>query len=238
MIRELVRRWLLPGRLPKHAQTWPEPLREYMLQQKRLSKETKLEDARFVVFDTETTGLDLSANRLLSIAGVAIVGLEIELDDAFEAMVLQSDVGGAEAAVIHGLVSSDLGSGVPQDQAAAEFLAFVGDSVLVAHHAAFDIRMLKKAIEPHRGAHVWSPSIDTSQLARRVEDAAMSSGRAQGSESRESYQLDVLVELYGIEAPERHTAAGDALATALLFQKLIKKAQRRGIQTLGDLLSR
>jgi DNA polymerase-3 subunit epsilon len=43
---------------------------------------------------------------------------------------------------------------------------------------------------------------------------------------------------YGIEVPDRHTAAGDALATALLFQRLLKKAERRGIVTLGDLLSR
>ena len=31
---------------------------------------------------------------------------------------------------------------------------------------------------------------------------------------------------------------GDALATALLFQRLLKKAEHRGIHTLGDLLAR
>ena len=53
-----------------------------------------------------------------------------------------------------------------------------------------------------------------------------------------SLVVDNLVRRYGIEVPERHTAAGDALATALLFQRLLKKAERRGIHTLGDLLSR
>lgn len=209
-----------------------------MSKKRRVPKGMPLEEARFVVFDTETTGLDLSKNRMLSIAGVAVEGLEVRIDDTFEAMVSQDDVGGADAAVIHGLVSSDLGGGLPEDEAASRFLAFAGDAILVAQHAAFDIRMLRKAIAPHRGARVWSPSIDTAQLARRVEGRSMSSHEAHGADSRQEYQLDRLVERYEIEAPDRHTAAGDALATALLFQILLKQAQRRGIQTVGDLLAR
>jgi DNA polymerase-3 subunit epsilon len=98
--------------------------------------------------------------------------------------------------------------------------------------------MLQKAIAPYRGAKVWSPIVDTALLARRVEVGPMPAGEAHGAEDRESYRLDSLVRRYAIEVPERHTAAGDALATALLFQRLLKKAERRGITTLGDLLSR
>jgi DNA polymerase-3 subunit epsilon len=98
--------------------------------------------------------------------------------------------------------------------------------------------MLEKAIAPYRGAKVWSPSVDTAQLAQRVEDGPMTSNQARGADPRSAYQLDTLVERYGIDIPERHTAAGDALATALLFQRLLKKAERRGIRTLGDLLAR
>ncbi|MGB5413041.1 MAG: 3'-5' exonuclease, partial [Polyangiales bacterium] len=195
-------------------------------------------DVRFVVFDSETSGLDMAKNRLLSIAGVAMAGPEVQLDDAFEVMVAQPDVGGANAAVVHGLVSNDLAGGLPENEAAARFLAFAGDAVLVAHHAAFDIQMLRKAIASHRGAKVWNQTIDTAQLAERVEVGPMSSNHATGADQRSAYRLDSLVERYGIEVSERHTAAGDALATALLFQRLLKKAQRRGIHTLGDLLAR
>lgn len=220
------------------VETWPAPLREYMTKRRRAPKQQLLVEARFVVFDTETTGLDLSTNRLLSIAGVAVKGFEVQLEDAFEALVSQADVGGADAAVIHGLVSSDLDEGLAEDEAAARFLAFVGDSILVAHHAAFDVRMLRKAIARCQGARVWNPVVDTVRLARRVEEGAMSSREAQGAASRDAYQLDGLLERYEIEAPERHTAAGDALATALLFQRLLKKAERRGIRTVGDLVAR
>jgi DNA polymerase-3 subunit epsilon len=176
-------------------------------------KSKALSEVRFVVFDSETTGLDLSTNRLLSIAGVGVTGLEVQLDDT-------------------------LTDGLPEDEAAARFLAFAGDAVLVAHHAAFDMRMLQKAIAPHRGAKVWNASVDTAQLAKRVEVGPMTSNQARGADPRQAYQLDNLVERYGIDVPERHTAAGDALATALLFQRLLRKAERRGIRTLGDLLAR
>lgn len=237
MLLDFIKR-LIPGSssVPESA-GWPGPLREYMSKRAGLQRDKLLTDVRFVVFDTETTGLDLSKNRLLSIAGVGMHGPEIRLDDVFDSMVSQSDVGGAVAAVIHGLISKDLAGGLAEELAAAQFLAFAGSAVLVAHHAAFDIRMLQKAIAPYRGAKVWSPAVDTAQLAQRVEDGLMSSNLARGADQRSAYQLDSLVERYGIDIPERHTAAGDALATALLFQRLLKKAERRGIRTLGDLLA-
>jgi DNA polymerase-3 subunit epsilon len=238
VLRELIKRLVPGGSAAAGSASWPEPLREYMGRKAKPAKETPLAEVRFVVFDTETTGLDLAKNRLLSIAGIAMNGFDIELDDAFDVMVRQSDVGGADAAVVHGLVSSDLSEGLPEHEAAARFLAFVGDSVLVAHHAAFDLRMLNKAIAACGGAKVWNAAVDTAQLAKRVEVGPMTSNHARGADEREPYRLDSLVRRYGIEVPERHTAAGDALATALLFQRLLKKAERRGIRTLGDLLSR
>jgi DNA polymerase-3 subunit epsilon len=220
------------------ADSWPEPLRQYMAAKRRPVKNTSLADVRFVVFDTETTGLDLSKNKLLSIAGVGVSGAEVALEDRFDVVVAQSDVGGADAAVVHGMISSDLAEGLPENEAAAAFLGYVGDAVLVAHHAAFDLRMLQKAIARYDGARVWSPAVDTAQLARRVEVGLMSSSEARGADDREAFRLDSLVRRYGIEVPERHTASGDALATALLFQRLLKKAERRGIRTLGALLAR
>ena len=238
MIPDFLKRLLTGGSAAADAESWPEPLRDYMSKRARVPREKALSEVRFVVFDSETTGLDLTKNRLLSIAGVGMHGSDVQLDDTFGAMVAQPDVGGSDAAVIHGLISHDLADGLPEDEAAAAFLAFAGDAVLVAHHAAFDMRMLEKAIAPYRGAKVWNPSVDTAQLARRVEVSAMTSNQARGAEQQSDYQLDRLVERYGIDISERHTAAGDALATALLFQRLLKKAERRGIVTLGDLLAR
>ncbi len=238
MLQDLLKR-LLSGVSPSAPSShWPEHLRDYMSRKRKVDRAMPIGDARFVVFDTETSGLDFSKNRLLSIAGVAMTGFELNLDDTFDAIVAQKDVGGADAAVVHGLISSDLAEGLPECEAVSRFLAYAGDAVLVAHHAAFDLKMLQKGLADCRGAKVWNAAIDTAQLARRVEEGFMSSADAHGAEEREPYRLDNLVVRYGIDFPERHTAAGDALATALLFQRLLKKAAHRGIRTLGDLLAR
>lgn len=236
MIPDFIKRLLPRTSAGVPESSWPEPLRTYMSMKGRAAKGAALRDVRFVVFDTETSGLDLAKNKLLSIAGVAVTDLEVKLDDTFDAVIRQDDVGGAEAAVVHGLISSDLSAGASEDAAAAAFLGFVGDSVLVAHHAAFDLRMLRKAIAGYRGAKVWSPALDTAQLAKRVEVGPRPSAEAHGADDRNAYRLDELVRRYEIEVPDRHTASGDALATALLFQRLLRKAERRGISTLGDLL--
>lgn len=193
-----------------------------------------MDQTRFVIFDTETSGLDMQKDRLLCIAGIALVQNELRVEDSFEIMVRQDDVGGGEAARIHGLVTRDLIDGYPEDEAAARFLDFVGDAVLVAHHAAFDVRMLNKAISVHAGAKVWSPSLDTMRLVERLEQGPMASsptpvhGRA----------LDAVLERFGVHIDDRHTAAGDALATGLLLQVLLNRARDGGVRTLGDLLGR
>ena len=236
MLNQFLKRLLPTKDAAARDEACPAPLREYMSLRGKPDKAAPLHAIRFVVFDTETSGLDLSKNTLLSIAGIGVRNLEVRMDDAFDAVCEQTDVGGAQAAVVHGLISGDLVDGVSELEAASNFLRFVGDSVLVAHHVAFDVRMLQKAISRCAGAKVWSPSVDTAHLAKRVEVGLMSSGAAHGADDREAYRLDQLVERYNIEVPERHTAGGDALATALLFQRLLKKAERRGISTLGELL--
>ena len=66
----------------------------------------------------------------------------------------------------------------------------------------------------------------------------MAGSGAHGGASTQRRSLDDLLALHGLDTVERHTAAGDALATALLLQRLLRKAERRGIKTFGDLISR
>ena len=127
MFRDFLKR-LIPGGSAPSAK-WPVPLQRYMAARAKPHKSAPLADVAFVVFDTETTGLDLSKNRLLSIAGIAMHGPEVDLGDTFDVMVVQPDVGGAEAAVVHGLISSDLTDGLPEDEAVARFLEFARDAV-------------------------------------------------------------------------------------------------------------
>ena len=228
-LRRLGQRW----RAATPTEEWPEPLRRYMAAQKPCAFRTPLSEARFVVFDTETTGLDVRRDHLLTIAAVSVMQGDVRLDDGFETVVARTEVGGADAATVHGLVPADLVAGESEEGAVCNFLAFAGDAILVAHHALFDIEMLKKGIRDFGGARVWNRWIDTADLTRRLEQGPLDT-----APSSQSYSLDAVTARYNIDISDRHTAAGDALATALLLQVLLKNANRRGIHTLKDLLRR
>ncbi len=193
---------------------------------------TPWREARFVVFDTEATGLDIGADRLLSIAGVGMRGDVVVLRDSFECLVAGDRVG-ADAAPVHGLVPQDLDGGADEESAALDFLGYVGGAILVAHHAAFDVAMLDRCLAAG-GGRLLNPVLDTEHLARRLK-----AGGSPGRLAREPrVSLDVLAARYALETPARHTAAGDALLTALALQRLLHAAEARGLATVGDLLRR
>lgn len=197
-------------------------------------KRRDLDDVRFVVLDCETTGLDPETDRVISVAAVAVEGGAVNLADRFEAIVESESVGGHSAAPVHGLVTADLRGGLPEAEAVLGFVEFLGASVLVAHHAAFDTTVLSRALARLDAPGLENAVVDTGHLARRLEkgpvfDAPMPS---------EARSLDALAARFGFDIPNRHSASGDALVTAFVLLALLRRARGRGIHTLGDLLSR
>lgn len=211
-----------------------------------------IDGARFCVFDTETTGLDPRRDRLLSIGAIAVHvdGRTIRLDvaDAFERTVIAESVGGASAATVHGMVRRDVtGDAGARDEAEAvcDFLDWVADGILVAHHLAFDRRVIDAALARIGPVRVRSEGIDTVFTARRLDEGPLARHRAaaaghggggtgsSGGDRR--YGLDALCARFGIEVSERHHASGDALATAELLMHLLHLARHRGARTVADL---
>ena len=66
----------------------------------------RLEDMRFVVFDTETTGLDVNNSKLLSFGGIAINNMKLDVDDSLELIFGYEDIRVNETANIHGILKS------------------------------------------------------------------------------------------------------------------------------------
>jgi DNA polymerase-3 subunit epsilon len=190
---------------------------------------TPLDALRFVVVDTETSGLDLVRNRLLSVGAVAVHDGAVWVEDAFEREVRSDDVGGSDAAPVHGLVPQDLAGGGDELEVVEALLSYLGSSVFVAHHAAFDVAMIERPLAAH-GLRLLNPVLDTEHLARRLDRSPNdpSGGRRVG--------LDALAERYGLGTTARHTAAGDALLTGMVLQRQLREAKARGIRTAADLL--
>ena len=176
--------------------------------------DSKLEKPfRYVVLDTETTGFDKYKDRILSIGAVSIVGHEIAVNDTFE-IYLKQEIFNPKTVEIHGLLKEGKLQTTLEEDAIKLFLDYVGNAILVAHHAAFDITMLNESLNRHHLPKLKNKVLDTGFLFKK------SRIRSNLIKQEESYSLDAIAEKLSITIHDRHTAIGDAYITALIFLKL------------------
>ena len=193
------------------------------------SAETPPAQVRFVVLDTETTGLDPKRDRLITIGAVAVQSGEIRLDDCFEVL-LKLDYN-RSSVTVHGITRDEALAGMEEPQALALFLNYLRDGVIVGHHIGHDVAALNCACERHFNLRLRNRSLDTMDLALHLKDAGAFSHRPMA----DGFSLDALCETFAIVPHDRHTAGGDALLTAHIFLRLLRAAKSAGRTTLDSL---
>jgi len=186
---------------------------------------------RFVVLDSETTGLNPLKDRLITIGAVSVMDGEIVLEDVFDALI---EIGyNSEAVTVHGITRQESLDGMTEPDALQAFLEYLGDGVIVGHHIGHDIATLNAGYERHWGFALKNFSLDTMDLTLHLED----DGGFQSRPPITEYSLDGLCSLFGVIPHDRHTAAGDAFITAQVFLRLLRLAARHGRTTLGSLMA-
>jgi DNA polymerase-3 subunit epsilon len=191
--------------------------------------DTPIGAVRYVVLDSETTGLDARRDKLITIGAVAVVDGDICLDDAFEVM-LQLAYNNASVTV-HGITRDEAAGGMSEREAIQEFREYLGDAVIVGHHIGHDIEALNCAFERHGLPRLTNRSLDTMDLTLHLND----DGAFKDRPMAEGFSLDGLCTMFRITPHDRHTAGGDAFLTAQVFQRLLRAAHRTGRRTLGEI---
>jgi DNA polymerase III subunit epsilon len=181
-----------------------------------------LEDATYVVVDLETTGLRPESSGICEIGAVRLRGFEVEGE--FQTLVDPGRPIDAGASALTGLRTAQLRGSPGPAEAVRNFLAFAGDSVLVAHNARFDLAFLDRETERLTGSRIGSVVVDTVRLAR-----SLLAGRVPG------FGLAQLAWFLDTSARPCHRALPDARATGELLLALIGLAQERGARTVADL---
>jgi DNA polymerase III subunit epsilon len=190
---------------------------------------TPVSEVRFVVLDTETTGLDPRRDRLITIGALAVRDGEILLDETFE--VLLKVAYNSSSVTVHGITRDEAWDGMHEPDALQLFLEFLRDGVIVGHHIGHDIQSINAACERHFSLQLSNRSLDTMDLTLHLIDA----GAFHNREIPEGFTLDALCEMFDIAPHDRHTAGGDAFLTARIFLRLLRAAAAVGRTDLGSL---
>lgn len=191
--------------------------------------QTPTAEVRFVVLDTETTGLDPRRDRLITIGAVAVKAGEIILADSFEALLKLAY--NSSSVTVHGITREEAREGMDEPEALEQFLPYLRDGVIVGHHILHDVETLNVAYERHFGITLQNRFLDTMDLTLHLQkDGAFGNGK-----EVQGFSLDALCDFFGVAPHDRHTAGGDAFITALIFQRLLHIGRRAGRTTLGEL---
>lgn len=202
----------------KYPVFWNDYLKKF-----KTSQPKSIENTRFVVFDTETTGFDTLIDRILSIGAVSIYNNIIDVSNSLE-VYLKQDEFKAKTVEIHGILKEGNLLKISENEAIEQFINYVGNAVLVAHHAAFDIEMINNALKRLNLPKLKNKSIDTGILYKKLDG------------KKESHiSLDALCIEFNIPKHDRHTASGDAFITSLLFLKIVSKLKQERYVHYSDL---
>jgi DNA polymerase-3 subunit epsilon len=185
--------------------------------------QANLTDLDYVVFDTETTGMRLSqGDKIVSISGIRIRRGRVLNADTFHTLVNPGRPIPQETVEIHHIEDHMVADAPSMDEVYPQFVEYVGDSVLVAHNAAFDMKCLQMAAAGAGLPLMDNPILDTLLLSYALHNEA------------EGHSLEALAERLGITIEGRHSSMGDARATAHIFLRLLLLLPGRGVKTLAD----
>ncbi|MFS2176002.1 DNA polymerase III subunit epsilon [Rhizobium pisi] len=164
---------------------------------------------REIIFDTETTGLDNRADRIIEIGGIELFN-HFPTGNTIHIFINPGDQKvHPDALAVHGITDEFLKDKKPFAEVAEEILAFFGDAKWIAHNATFDMGFINAEF-----ARIGLPPIlpervlDTLSMARRKHPMGPNS-------------LDALCRRYGIDNSHR-TKHGALLDSELLAEVYIE----------------
>ena len=184
-------------------------LRRWLRRDDAGSADPALAPTRWVVIDVETTGLDPTRDEVLAIGAVTITEGRLSIADSLEIAVRPTRASGRDNILVHGIGAGAQLAGTEPAQAARELRDHVADAALLAWHAAFDRAFIERLFRAAGLGVLPNRWIDLAALAPVI---------APGVRARD---LDEWLRSTGVPVDQRHHAAGDAWATAMLFTRLL-----------------
>ena len=225
-------------------------LRNIFQRGESVSPHARLDELRYVVFDTEFTSLEQRSNRLLSIGAIAMQGGSIRVGEQFYAVTNPGVAVPGASVVVHKLRPDDIAEAESPAEVLKEFVEFAAGAVLVGHFVQYDVDIVRKELAA-LSYHWKQPSIrgpqhapvlralgwpiDTAAVHRWLEMKRQHYPVEAFDERAIRTDLATVAAHYGVTFEEAHHALADAFVTAQVWQRELAALERRGIQTWRDL---
>jgi len=186
---------------------------------------TLLTDLTALVLDTETTGLNVRSDRIISASGYRLAQGSLAGDPSFDRLIDPQRPIPAASTAFHGIVDAMVAGAGDFPTHWPELHHHLQDGLVIGHQIYFDLAILGREVR-RMGAKLQPPvALDTALLYAALHP---------GERHRD---LTPCCAAFGINVTDRHTARGDAEATGRLFLKLVPLLIDHGINTLGEALA-
>ena len=167
----------------------------------------------YVVYDTETTGLNPKSDEILSIGALKIRNNKIITSEKFEIFVKPTKEIGAESIKIHQIRNIDLQNGSEPNEAIDKFLYFIGSRPLIGYYLEFDVNMINKYLKPYLGIKLPNEQIEVSGIYHDKKIKFIPDGHI-------DLRFDAIMKDLELPIFGKHDAINDAIMTAMMYVKL------------------
>ena len=174
----------------------------------------------YVVFDLETTGFSSAKDKIIEIGAVKVENGEIT--DKYSTFVNPKIPIPFRITQLTSITDEMVMESPEIETILPQFLKFVGDAVLVAHNASFDVSFIEENCR-RQGIEPDFTSVDTVGLARVL------------LPTLSKFKLNVVAKALNISQEHHHRAVDDARVTAEIYVKFIQMLEERGIETLDQM---
>lgn len=175
-----------------------------------------------VVFDSETTGLDVMNDRIVSVGAVLVNGGYVAPGLNIDCLVNPDGPISRRSTAIHGITDDMVADAPPFAEIWQDLQAIFAERVVIGHNIGFDLAILRREVE--RAGLVWQTPkfLDTLRLAVGL------------FPDWQDLNLETIAGHLGVDVQGRHTALGDALVTAEIWVRLQPMLEEANVVTLGD----
>lgn len=173
----------------------------------------------FVVFDLETTGFSNKNDKITEIGAVKVENFKVV--DRFSQLINPEKDISYKVQELTGITNDLIKDKPTIEEVLPKFVEFIGDSVLVAHNADFDMGFMQQKCR-EQNIEFKNTSVDTLTLARTL------------LPHMKRFRLNLIAKELGIPLLNHHRAVDDAEATAHIFIKFLEMIRKKGGEKLSD----